>query len=109
MQRDNTLCLYVNESAFLIANHRDERQLNPIAFVNERGQIMFDVNIDVFANAIQEFQNYIQYYQNKHPDYPNIHAIQLATNDYVNDVLDFYANSNIVRESIIQQATDLYE
>lgn len=104
MEKDNTFCMYLNEKEFLIANHKDGEKINPIVFVNKNGDLLFEVNIQIFSKAMKEFDKYIDFAKSKHKDYPEDKIIKKAILDYKNDKLDFYANSSIVRQSIIDQA-----
>ena len=104
MEKDNTFCMYLNEKEFLIANHKDGEKINPIVFVNKNGNLLFEVNIQIFSKAMKEFDKYIDFAKSKHKDYPEDKIIKKAILDYKNDKLDFYANSSIVRQSIINQA-----
>ena len=38
-KEENTLMIYLNENEYLIANHDSSKRLNPIAFVDENGEI----------------------------------------------------------------------
>lgn len=109
MDKNNNLCMYISENTFLIANHSDSERINPFVFVNEKGEILFDVDIEVFELEIKEFENYIKYYDKKYPEYPSEKKIQKAIKDYKNDKLDFYANSKIVLQSFIDKARSAYK
>ena len=110
-KESNTFCLYIGNNSFLIANHMDSKNVNPFVFVNNKGEILFDVDIMVFNNAIKEFKQYIEY-QNRSASRKNLpyeKKIQLAIKDYKNDKLDFYSNSQIVADVFINKARQMWE
>lgn len=109
--KNNTLSLYLDKNTFLIANHDDKEKINPIAFVNEKGEILFNVPINVFKKAISEFDKYIAYSQNssKRQDMSYNQQIQEAIRDYKNDLLDFYINNNLLISNVIEKARNQYE
>ena len=102
MENDNSFSMFIDKNTFLLANKRHDRELNPIVFVNQKGEILLDVDIKVFQKAIKEFNIYIDYYKNKSIPYEK--KVQLAIKDYKNDKLDFYSNSPVVFNSLIEKA-----
>ena len=104
----NSFVLYLNKSTFLVGNHNVNESINPFVFVTETGKILYDVDISVFNNVIDEFNDYIMYYKNKHPELPKEKTIQLAIKDYKNDKLDFYSNSKIITDKFFEQVRNNY-
>lgn len=101
MQNDNNFCMSLQKSTYLLASHKANRQINPIVFVNEKNEIMFNVDIKIFDNAITEFEAYIKYYD-KNSDLSFEEKIKLAIKDYKNDKLDFYSNSKLITNSMMK-------
>lgn len=107
----NTFCLYIGNNSFLIANHMDSKMTNPFVFINNKREILFDVDITIFNNAIKEFKQYVEYQDRSvnRKDLPYEKKIQLAIKDYKNDKLDFYSGSQIVADVFINQARQMWE
>ena len=62
MNTENSFSMYLSQSTFLLANKKFSRSVNPLVFVNQKGDILFDVDISVFNKAIKEFRKYIDFY-----------------------------------------------
>lgn len=84
---------------------------NPFVFINSKREILFDVDITIFNNAIKEFKQYVEYQDRSvnRKDLPYEKKIQLAIKDYKNDKLDFYSGSQIVADVFINQARQMWE
>lgn len=103
----SALQIYVNQNTFLIASHDDNETINPIAFVDEKGQIKFSVDISVFEKELAVFKNnYINYYKNS--DMTKEEIAKKAIIDYKNDKLDFYTDTNIDLSDLIEKARKQY-
>lgn len=105
----NNFCLYLSKGTFLIANHDINRKINPFAFVNEKGEIFFEVDISIFASVIDDFKGYISFCKNRNSDLPQEKILQRAIKDYKNDCLDFYSNSRVVDKELVNRIRDQYE
>ena len=107
--KDNIFCMYINKNAFLIADHNTNKSYDPFAFVNEKGEILFEINIKLLEKAIREFEQYKIDCKKRHPELPDEKILQKAIKEYKNDKIDFYSNCKIVQEKIIDNARQLWE
>ena len=108
MDKINVFSMYIGARTFLIAEHDYQKDCDPFCFVNEKGDVLFEVDIKVFEPSINEFQDYIKYRIKRNPDLPYEKQLQYAIKDYKNDKLDFYANSKVVSQELLQKARDRY-
>lgn len=111
IEKDNySLCINLTHNRFLIANHDSQYTTNPLAFVDEKGNIQFSVDISIFQNKIQEFQNYVSYdgSQNQRKNWSHEQKVSQAIKEYKNDTLDFCIN-NVVSNRILENARIIYD
>ena len=103
----SSLQMYINQNTFLIASYDINETLNPIAFIDEKGNILFDVDISVFDKEIDVFKhNYLDYYKDRNLTKEEI--AKKAIIDYKNDKLDFYTDTNIDLSELITKARNQY-
>ncbi len=103
----STLQLYINQSTFLIASFDKNEKLNPIAFIDEKGEILFDVEFSVFNKEFEAFKlHYLDYYKDRNMIKEDM--ARKAIIDYKNDKLDFYTDVNINISYLIEKARENY-